>query len=312
MKRLSIAVALAVLAGATTSAAPTLASPSRAAKPGRANLAGTNIISGRSGGVIDVHIPTPAVWTGETDEVTIEGGGELPGFILVRSKTSTYDHPVLGPIESTYDEVVAAGIRLPAAGVTKSLSRGSRTLLLMPFKDTLKPGNYRLYLLADRTPVTVTLKLEGLVGTTRLSPTKRTGLDMKELPERSRTDSAAMSLFTAGDDAELEKPGLVVDATVVEIHDGTDTEFGSCVYRGEPIDEEQGQVVSYAPYCAGGTGRDYVQSFIQMTGPGGKRIGVSYGIVPSLDADDWTISNWYRGSGTIGKAASYGAWLNLS
>ena len=304
-----LALALLIAALPVTSGQ---AAPQQTAGLKPVTLGGTNVFTGRTGGFVDVRIPTPAVWTGETDDVTIEGGGELPGFVLVRTVTSTYDHPVLGPIESTHDEVKAAGIRLPAVGVTKTLSRGSRTLLLMPFKDVLKPGDYRLYLLADRTPVTVTFQLEGLAGTKRLSPTKQTGLDMKTLPERSRTDSAAMSMFTAGDDAELERAGLVVDATVVEIHDATDTEFGSCVYRGEPIDEEQGQVVSYAPYCAGGTGRDSVQSFIQMTGPGGKRIGVSYGIVPSLDADDWTLSNWYRGSGTIGKAAAYGAWLNLS
>ena len=312
MKRLSILMALAVIAGATTSAAPTLASPSRSTKPQRATLAGTNVITGRAG-VIDVRIPTGAVWTGDTSDVTIEGGGELPGFALMRTKTSVYNHPVLGPIESTYDEMVASGIRIPAEGAAEELSRAQRTLLMMPGREVLKPGDYKIYLLADRSPVTVTLQLKGLVGSARLSPTQKTGIDMKDLPERSRTEAQAGSLFTAGDDAKLEKPGMVIDATVVEIMDAADTEFGSCVYRGKPIDEEQGQVVSYGPYCVGGANRDSSMGIIQMFGaPSGRRIGVSYGMVSTLEPDDWTISTWYRGSGAIGEAAAYGTWLNLT
>ena len=183
----------------------------------------------------------------------------------------------------------------------------------MPGKEALKPGDYKLYLLADRAPVTITLELKGLVGSTRLSPTQRTGIDMKELPERNRTEGQAASLFTAGDDAKLEKAGMIIDATVVEIKDAADTEFGSCVYRGEPADEEQGQVVSYGPYCVGGADRDSYMGMIQMFGaPSGRRIGVSYGMVSTLEPDDWTISTWYRGSGAIGDAASYGTWLNLT
>ena len=122
MKRLSIVAVLAVIAGATTSAAPTLASPARAPRAERANLAGTNVITGRTGGVIDVRIPTGAVWTGDTSDVTIQGGGELPGFVLTRMTTSTYNHPVLGPIESKYDEMVASGMRIPAEGAAEDLA----------------------------------------------------------------------------------------------------------------------------------------------------------------------------------------------
>ena len=307
-----IFLVLALIAGALATASAPAAAPLRDDGDGRSTLAGTTVISGRRAGVVEVRVATPAVWTGDTSEVKIRGGGELPGFVLTKTRKETYEHPVLGPIETEYEDMVVSGVRLPAKGAAKKLSAEERTLLLMPMKTAIEPGDYKLYLLADGAPVKVRLELKGLFGSTRITPGSPTGLDMKTLPERTQASAPVAGLFTAGDDSKLERMGLVFDALVVEMRDSPEGEFGSCVYRGKPVDEEQGDVVSYGPHCVGAMDRDRIQSSFHYfsTFPGG-RYGISYGMVYPLERDDWTISNWYRGTGTIGRASAYGYWLNF-
>jgi hypothetical protein len=293
--------------------APSAAAPADpGGTPAPVSLAGKNVIVGDKGAVIDVRIDTPAVWSGRAEDVKITGGGDLPGFVLTKPAKYTYDHPVLGRIESSYDEVVASASRLPARGITKDLTLKQRTLLLMPMKEVLKPGNYKLYLIADEEPVRITLTLTGLLGKQRIEPTAPTGLDMARLPERTSLTAPVAGVFTAGDDRKLERPGLVYDVIAIEAKDSPEGEIGSCVYRGKPRDEEQGEPISYGPHCIGGQGSDYSSTtFHYTTNFFGGKLKMMYGLTSTLEADDWTVSNWFRGTGTIGKGASYGYWLNF-
>ena len=274
-------------------------------------LGATTVITGRNAATVDVRLTTPAVWSGDSSDVRITGGGELPGFVLTKQTKSVYNHPLLGRLESRYEDVVASAVRLPKSGVTKDLSAEDRTLLMMPMKTVIEPGVYRLYLVAGGSPVKIELELKGLLGTTRITPTDRTGIDMKRLPERTSLRVPAENLFTAGDDAKLERTGFIFDALVVELKGSPEGEFGSCVYRGQPLDEEDGEEVSYGPHCIGGAGRDSVSSsFHYTTTFMNEGYGVMWGMVSGLERDDWTLSTWYRGTGTIGKAAAFGFWLN--
>lgn len=313
MRGIKVILAGALVAGSTLGGGSGSAAPAVDGKSATVTLAGKTVVTGSHAGVVNVRIPTPAVWSGKASDVNITGGGELPGFLLTREKKYTYDHPVLGRLESTTDEVVLSGTKLPKRGVTKKFSSGQRTLVMMPWEQVLKPGDYKLYLVADGAPVKVTINLKGLLGTTRISPTSRTGIDMKQLPERTKVSAPGQGLFTAGDDAKLEKPGLVFDAMVVEVKDSPEGEIGSCVYRGEPADEEQGEAISYGPKCIGAMpGRDYYSTEIHYTTNFiDGRYKAMYGYVSTLEADTWTVSDWFRGTGTLGRGAAYGYWLNF-
>lgn len=312
MKITRILLASLLVAGATLVAGPGNAAPAQQQKAGPVALAGTTVIRGRTAGAINVHVPTPAVWSGSAKDVTITGGGETPGFLLTKSRKETYEHPILGPIEYTYQDIVASGTRLPARGVTKKWSAKDRTLLMMPGEETIKPGDYKLYLIAEGKPVKITLTLKGLLGSTQITPRHERGLDMKLLPGRTKLDATAQGLYTAGDDDVLESTGLVFDAMVVEIKDSSEGEIGSCTYRGGPRDEEQGEVVSYGPHCIGAMpDRDYISTSFHWTGNLGSRYMMMYGYTSGLDADRWTVSSWYRGSGTVIGGNAYGYWLNL-
>jgi hypothetical protein len=311
MKAIRLVIATALVAGAIAVGSASSAAPAMNAARSPATLAGKTVLVGKRAGVIDVRIPTPARWSGESADVRITGGGELPGFVLTQMRTTTFDHPILGPIENELEEVVVTATRLPKKGILRGLSSDSRTWVMSPREEILKPGNYKLYLVADGEPVRVTISLGGLLGRSKLSPTRKVGLDMKLLPERTSATSPAAGVYTAGDDDVLERPGLIFNTMVVQVEDSPEGEVGSCVYRGEPVDEEQGEVVSYGPHCLGGQGRDYSSASFGYTSnyTEGEYKGM-YGYTPVTEADRWTVSNWMRGTGTIGKGVSYGFWLN--
>ena len=312
MKAIRIFVLASLMTAAVVAGPAGKAAPSRGEAPRAVTLAGKNTIVGSKGSVVDVRITTPAVWTGSTDEVKVEGGGVTSGFVLTRLATSVFEHPILGRIETKFEEFVVSATRLPAKGPLKNLSAQQRTMLLTPMKTTLDPGLYRLYLIADGAPVKVRLELQGLLGSKRISPSTPTGLDTKKLFERTDLTTPAAALVTSGDDAVLERTGLIFNALAVELKDSPEGEFGSCIYQGGPVNEEEGEVVSYGPYCAGAAGRDHTQTVIGYAFVGaGKRIGISYGMVAPMEKETWTISNWYRGTGVTGEAAGFGYWLNL-
>lgn len=96
----------------------------------------------------------------------------------------------------------------------------------------LEPGPYRLYLIADGAPVSVTLELRGLDGTTQLRPHDDAGIDLK--PTRPTLDLLpTRNLYSAGANYRLDTWGISVNAFVARSAASVGGEtMGDCFYRG--------------------------------------------------------------------------------
>lgn len=303
-------VAGCLLAGALIAPGAARARPTGPV-PSAIELAGVNVLKGTHTSVVDVHVPTPAVFSGDVDDFAVEGAGKLPGFVLTTMPVSdVVDHPLFGEIKTTpAQDVVVAASRLPGAGVFAGPD-ARRELILFPMKTVIEPGYYRLYLIADGSPVTVRFELKGLLGTRVIEPAERVPFVSKELPERTSAVTPAGAVYVGGDYAPLRKPGMVFHALVVEVDDFTAGEFGHCVFRGKPPSEEELGDASYTPRCITASSEGYSSYFsaVRPDRPSGK--AMQYGLVSTLEPDYWTQLTEFEGAATVGRAGSLGYWLS--
>ena len=203
-------------------------------------LRGTNIIQGSQTSMMRVHIPTDATVAqtvrifreGPSSSVSVNGKGRVIGVILIRESpdgsvdvgSDYFMSGRMGECEEIACDPDGAVVNFQ----TPFRFRGGEG----PHRHTIAAGDYRLYLLADGSPVTVRLKLEGLQGTQLLTPKVAAPFDLKT-PTQHIAQFGGPSHVAAGDTFEAGRIGIVVSMmSVYGPKTPIPSAYGVCGYRG--------------------------------------------------------------------------------
>lgn len=224
-------------------------------------LGGTVTLTGRTSGYLDVRLPVAATLANGASGASISGGGRWAGFYLtdtrrngVRLLGGRAEGSRLGPY------------MMPLGGVTNAAS----------FR--LPAGSYRLYLLTDGAPATVTLRLGGLSGRTSVTPSRRVPFDLYT-PAAIAMSPGGGNVVVAGAAGALRGPGVAFDflRTVNSHFQASNTEF--CFYTRRPPSTP----LAYAPGCPAD-----ITPVVTVVAPGvGRSEGAVYSASPDLPAGEY-------------------------
>lgn len=212
-------------------------------------VCGTTVLTGETSGVVRVSIPQDVslnMTFGPGQDLDISGSGRFIGFALVEIRQDA-----------------TTGYRLVAGRYPAPIAGPSPYVWVDPSNETdpgdrppaieLAGGEYALSLLADGSPVTVTLRPSGLSGTVRVEPRRPATFEpwLLEAPGIKPVNQ----VFGAGAPVDVPPGAMALVATAVTLAMPPVTPPGSyrfqaCVHAGDPSPRE----IAYAPTCPRGDG----------------------------------------------------------
>jgi hypothetical protein len=179
-----VVVAVAALTAATVQA------DARVLRP--VELTETTILETSTSGTLDVTLPEDAVLDVRREanpDVTISGSGRFVGIELTR-KDHAHDFPALSSYRQPAflgGQTLTYGAGSPPPSCRDQVVPGDPLPDQCTYREqeriVLLQGHYRLQVLADGAPLTITLRLRGLdAGETRIRPTRQLKSLQKPLP----------------------------------------------------------------------------------------------------------------------------------
>jgi hypothetical protein len=234
-------------------------------------ICGTTTISGTSSGYIRIAVPEGGAQLLD-ENIHIQGTGDFVGIAL------TADRPYLTAPECGTTPAGAEVTRCPNGSleirglVPETFALPSRFVAAGPPNEhelpcaphcSLGADVYRLYLLADGGPVTVSIEFPGLHGSVELAPVHPVHYDAR-VPDPAVAPTSS-HVHSAGFTDTLPTPGahFVVVGAKVSAEAGNDS--GACHYLGDPGDPR----LAYQPGCPGQvTGADTFWTHIIWAIPG--------------------------------------------
>jgi hypothetical protein len=173
----------------------------------------------------------------------------------------------------------------------------------LDWDGSLPPGQYRLYVLASGSPVTVTLKFPELEGSVELTPTTPNRFDVRAL--EPRIWEADRKVYSAGEDGQLHTNGLLFQSFWYTSPDYVVGDGGTCYY-----DEPSPEPYAYMPGCptAGGfrSGPYLDTEPVSSSGWGG-----GGGLVRGYPPGTYGQGAWYVTADEVTDAGSVMFWLDL-
>lgn len=236
------------LTAVITLAAGLAAPPAQAAPP---TLAGTTVVTGSSTAGMRVRLTRSiSLPLDRRGQVRISGNGRTVGIVLTRADLAE-------PMRPTYAYVRFGFCTKPGCRAKEThdgpigFNPGEGGRL------RLTPGDYQLYVVADGSPVTATISLPGLPGTTRLRPGVRNRFGPRTPTVRSPAGSS--NVYGAGDMHEFGGfGGLSLQAIGLNTGPWVAGEVGDCVYGTRPPVEQ----AAFQPRCPGGAGATVVDGVV--------------------------------------------------
>lgn len=248
------------------------------------SLCGRTTLEGDQTGVFAVHVPEEVQISEDFSpegSIQIEGAGDFVGFALVEDTPG-------------YDGFNLIAGRLP--GSAGSIFLGGGGGICSPC--TLEPGPYLIYLLADSSPATVTLRFPSLEGNVEVTDLHPVVSESRVLTPRI-DPSPAQQVRTWGDSADLGSTGLLLTVVWSRSSPHAVGHQRICVHQGTPL--------AYPPEC---DPRDFIQegnfvspttgSFFQRTYGTTVRVAGTYGLQGSIAV-----------AGNVTEANSLGVWLSF-
>lgn len=255
-RRMGVVVALTLLLGLLGPSPARASHPacdplSEEPRPVPAHLCGTVRLSGDTTGWVRVVLTEPATIDlttepgGQLEDIEIEGDGRIVGVILHRESSEGIKND---------DQIRIIRMR-SRGGSYYSFHRigqkpgvpGQEACLICD----LDPGVYRLYLLADGEPVSVTWRFPELHGEVDLSPAQESDYKLQHPQVRVDAETpAGTPLFSAGGEDELTGPGMQFRASFVGLEPGgfvARMQIGVCLRSGAP--EGPAEPLAYLPSC---------------------------------------------------------------
>lgn len=219
------------------------ASPERtsADEEQRVELAETVTLAGEQPGVLPVRLPGPATVSLAAssqaevgfEEITIDGDGGLQGFWLVDD-----------PVQRTAELLVVRHAHLDGdwrdsgreIGFSRVETEEGVHACGRDCDVELPAGDYRLYLIADDTPTSITVRFHGLGGEVTLTPEQQ--LDAPQMWLESPGLTGVAEVWRDRDSASFESDGAIFSVQW-DIRPATDTihqatAHGACRWVGQP------------------------------------------------------------------------------
>ncbi len=249
LRRVLLLVCLAAMTGSAASAAPAATTTA---------LRHSNTITADASRSMLVRLPAPVSVSGEgsfgdltvqqNPDITVSGVGRITGLVLTQN-TAVRTHRERASDGATL-------VYLSYGMCTGMACRPNRpTLVTFGFgpgvtqdEDStihLPAGVYRLFILADGGPVTASLRLHGLAGTSRLRPSQPAVTSLQE----SLADAPG-ARFVSDDYHELRRPGLAFISGLVRSHTGSTIAGGWCLAAADPETTRATDPVDGATACS--------------------------------------------------------------
>lgn len=227
--RRSAETIVASLACAMALAVPAVAKPARVA-----SLAGTTVVKGQAPAMTQVTLRSAArIFPHRALEAS--GGGRFFGFVLRPAGAPASDTRAIVGGQISFCKTAGC---VPDGPFVTVKGFGFEEAFTGGQSFALPAGTYDLYLMTDGAPVQLTIRLDGLDGTTEVEP--ETPITMKvDSPAPSATvDSgigAGPSLFSAGSANPVGGAGgLTFQAVTLTGMGPGDSEAGLCWYENGP------------------------------------------------------------------------------
>lgn len=226
--------------------------------------------------------------------VKFEGNGRALAILLVREKAD-------GTLDWSQN---LSGHHLgqcaQEACAPKTLQRGWLAARGAGRRPTLRAGTYRLYVVTDGAPITVTLGLGLLEGRTTLRPTQPATTRVKTLTPRLHETTTGM-VYSAGDVSPFRGGGLSLVGLWVKGVEDEHAVLGDCIYEDEPPTIE---TIAYLPEVCPTTYYRGIQSN-GSTDPDNYDIGFNL----ALDYIPAALGTWYASRYPVEDAGSVALWL---
>lgn len=252
--------------------------------PRRVTLGAKNTFTASVTSGIRVRVPVPVSFDVGIDSrsVRVEGAGRMAGYVLVEDDADILDRVTLMTTYSRFCGRPGCDSAEPffwhgGTNVPRDEESGVRTL---------PAGDYILYVIADQTPVTVTLRFEGLRGERTVALTRPADAGIL-LPRVRATVGPTRSAYWFGEEVEFTgSSGIAIPMLRFRTGHAFSNRREVCYYAGGPAVPES---VAYAPKCPGADAGvaiqeiDHVEDhvvvdgyFSQASGPNRWGFGMNY------------------------------------
>lgn len=213
-------------------------------------IAGRTTASGSMTSVMRVDVPASATVTwlpSDNPDVIVEGEGRFVGVVLT-SDAPTLDGPTLVAGRIPMDAVCWPGRGCPVGPVVSVQARQmidwNAGIIRVP------AGRYLLYLIADGSPVSVTLQLRGLSGSIDLAPSDPAPIRMVSWSPEAPITASQSVLWDEGEGFDLgaDTRGIMFSLYWLRGPREVHGLYGHCWHRGRSPDP--------GPACLPGIGPD--------------------------------------------------------
>ena len=273
----------------------------------------TTVVTAAQTGYLDLQLSDDVRLSpsyGANPDVALSGQGRFVGAWLVRGQDlNTFSDDFVQALrlpDFLGGERRTQGSAYPAPSCTSAMPLGLNPSCAYPDPQgiLLHEGNYRLYVLTDGSPITVTLHLHGLVaGTTELRTAHALPSAERVLPQ---LDGVGTSLITFGAVAPLS--GSVATWTMATAK-GSDTPTWREASTCERQDTDAAPRLAYGPHCPNGRGGGYQYT----VSAGGQNVGGVGGFVSSGgdDTPPVGLGGSFGDTGGVTLLRTLGVWMQL-
>ena len=219
------------------------------AKADPPTLAGTTRITGGSTAAMWVDIPSEVQLRsryGPNPDIRIKGRGRMVGFVLTQTPVNELDREFLfgGRADFCAEAGCSSNDTFQFMGASSASGDDPANRVVLP------KGRYILYLIADGSPVSVTLRLQGLRGSAKLTPTSPVASSVSVPTPETEMVAPEKKAYWFGDSASIEgEAGLLIGGLSVDTTDWIQGAYGSCVQR----EFHEPAKVAYSLACPGGS-----------------------------------------------------------
>lgn len=168
----------------------------------------------------------------------------------------------------------------------------------------LPAGDYRGYVISDGSPVKVRLTLDGIEGSTELSPTTPVAASAGIQPAAG----PIKNVFTAGSTYRLRTRGTSVSGFVERHDNGVEGHVDMCIYDRAPSLPGTTAYVAPACYAVGATWYSGRFFDVRPLGPAGG--SGFFWIDPRLKPGTHAFGGTYEGAQSVRDAAFVSLWIN--
>lgn len=290
-----IALVAVIAVPGRTAAAP-------AARSSIPTLAGKTTATATNSAYIRVHLPI-AVHYEQIDVVELVGDGRAVGFALVKERNGRVrkNAAILEAVRfgDCFEEACATDYPFDAWGAGGTGPTPGKSLY-----PVYPPGIYRLYLIADGAPATVTLEFSELTGETTITPTTPARALVQNLTPRLPV-GPTRSLYSAGDVAPFRGHGLTYMFQKIEAPGNGTAIYDACIYWDEPPAQEA--TAYLPPDCPKGMPQGHRPTIKEYNDQDEEHLGYQVGIY-ALPA---AIGNWYATTTPADVGGSVAVWLKF-